>query len=206
MTRRAGLFHLNEQHVAITVKGNVLDLLHMAAGFALHPKFLAANGSRNASCRWRRSFPAKRGSSTPSSGRDRCLVPDDCGNQSRSNQTSIYRLKLMHIHFTTKTQRHNLNLRYAIYDLRIPSTIRANRVIVYRKSKIKRLLPSSPTCRKLGVWWRNHHIRGNGPWVLVALFSRSMMLCSRYVLRLAYVELVTASSCTRLRHSVRQSF
>ena len=41
MARRADLFHLNEQRVAIAVKSNVFDLLHMTAGFALHPEFLA---------------------------------------------------------------------------------------------------------------------------------------------------------------------
>ena len=37
MARCAGLFHLNEQHVAITVESNVLDPLRVAAGFTLHP-------------------------------------------------------------------------------------------------------------------------------------------------------------------------
>ena len=41
MARRAGLFHLDQQRVAVAIEGEVLDHLDMAAGFALHPEFLA---------------------------------------------------------------------------------------------------------------------------------------------------------------------
>ena len=40
MARRAGLFDLNQQRVAVAIERDVPHLLHVAAAFALHPEFL----------------------------------------------------------------------------------------------------------------------------------------------------------------------
>jgi hypothetical protein len=38
---RPGLFDLDEQDIAVTIEGNVPNLLHVPAGLAFHPEFLA---------------------------------------------------------------------------------------------------------------------------------------------------------------------
>jgi hypothetical protein len=116
VARRAGLLDLDEQHVAVAIKRDILDGLRVAAFFAFHPEFFP------------RAAPEMRLAGFDGFFERRAVHPREHHDalgfiflNDGGNQTVRVKLQLV-------VETHANNLRFTIYDLRALNQARVNRI------------------------------------------------------------------------------